>query len=77
MVTEEENTTHFQSFVFILHTNHSFPSFLPSHLFPPPPFYPLLSFHFNVLRPPMGINKALHIKLRQDQALPPEQDIPT
>lgn len=54
-------------FSFILNTDHSFPSILSSHSLPTPPFYPCyLCFHLERGKPPMAINKAFHISLKED-----------
>lgn len=70
-VSEEEGFFfhHFLNFFYI---PTSFPYlFSSSHLPLPPPCTPPVGIRNDGVRPPVGINKAWHIKLRQDHAPPP------
>lgn len=62
-------------FPFILHTDHAFPPCSPpissSHLPSIPSHLNWLLLHSQRSRPPMAVNTAWHIKLRQDQTPPP------
>lgn len=55
-------------FKFILHIYHGPPSLFSSHSLPAPHPLLLLYLHSDEVKPPIGINKERHIKLRQGQA---------